>query len=561
MSLLLESTIKGALIVLFALGLMPLLRHQSAALRHWVLAAALACAALAPFARVAVPSWRWPIALAGTRDVQPPDSALGDAAANVNGNDRGSTTRDIRSVAPTEWSGYSAIRVLPALWLAGAAVGIGILLVGLVRLARLASGARPISTGIWVERAEQIGREYGLRRPVQLLQGSHPTLLVTWGVVRPRILLPARAARWQEDRVSFVLCHELAHVRRRDWIVQLAAELLRAICWVNPFVWIACNRLRQESEHACDDAVLNYRGDGTAYATHLLDIARELQRRRMWVPAPSIARPSSLERRVRAMLDIHVNRGPLSRRACAATLLALLSIAVPVAGVAIAQAFGTVAGSIVDPMNGALPDVTLVLTNVQNNSKYEVRSDRAGRYEFVGLAPGEYRLEAKLPGFAVLHGTLTVAGQNIQQDLKLQVGSLEETITVRDKYVPGAPAAHHSQPQQRPNPRPAPACGSTPSPGGTPIGGNIRPPAKLVDVRPQYPASMLSAGVEGTVVLRARIGSDGNVEEATVVSTPHPDLGSAAADAVRQWEFDPTYLNCVAIPVEMKVTVNFERER
>ena len=79
-------------------------------------------------------------------------------------------------------------------------------------------------------------------------------------------------------------------------------------------------------------------------------------------------------------------------------------------------------------------------------------------------------------------------------------------------------------------------------------------------MRPVYPAGAIQNGVEGTVALEARIGTDGSVEEARVVSTPHPDLGSAAADAVRQWLFDPTYLNCVAIPVKMTVTVTFQLE-
>ena len=95
---------------------------------------------------------------------------------------------------------------------------------------------------------------YGVRS--LLLQSDHPTLLVTWGVWQPKVILPAEARGWPEDRIRIVLAHELAHVRRGDWLVQLAAELLRAIYWFNPLLWIACRQLRRESEHACDDAVL-----------------------------------------------------------------------------------------------------------------------------------------------------------------------------------------------------------------------------------------------------------------------------------------------------------------
>jgi TonB family protein len=547
--LLVENAIKVLLIVLLALGVMPLLRTRAAALRHWILAAALISAAAAPALRPVVPSWHLPIGMtAGTVT----DAVLGQPAPEspiVR-----QTTRHDGAAAGS----FSLGALLLAAWGAGAAVGAGVLIIGLARLARLASVARRISDGVWVTCAKEICREYDVATPV-LLAGTHPSLLVTWGVRRPRVLLPASALAWSEDRVRLVLSHELAHIRRRDWLVQLAAELLRAVYWFNPFVWMACRRLRQESEQACDDAVINRGVDGSEYAVHLVNIARELQQRRTWVPAQSIARTSHLERRVRAMLDARVNRRPVSRSLCLATLLGMLVVVIPVTGVAVAQVFTSVAGSIVDPTNGALPGVTLVLTNTQTQAKHEVRSDRTGRYEFTGLVPGEYALEAKLAGFAVLRGTLTVTGQNVQQDLKLEVGRLQETIHLRaSRSRPGDITAPPNLRNPLP-PRPAPTC-STSSQDGTPIGGNIRPPHKLLDVRPVYPASALQAGVHGTVLLESRIGTDGSVEEVKIVSAPHPDLGSAAADAVRQWVFDATYLNCVAIPVSMAVTVNFELE-
>ena len=90
-----------------------------------------------------------------------------------------------------------------------------------------------------------------------LLQSDHPALLVTWGLVWPKVILPRAAREWSRDRVRIVLCHELAHIRRGDWILQIAAQLVRCVYWFNPLVWMACARLRLESEQACDDRVLN----------------------------------------------------------------------------------------------------------------------------------------------------------------------------------------------------------------------------------------------------------------------------------------------------------------
>jgi protein TonB len=93
-----------------------------------------------------------------------------------------------------------------------------------------------------------------------------------------------------------------------------------------------------------------------------------------------------------------------------------------------------------------------------------------------------------------------------------------------------------------------------------PIGGSIRPPAKIADVAPQYPALARASRVQGMVILQATIDSRGNVESATVLRSI-PLLDQAALDAVRQWKFTPTLLNGVPVPVIMTVTVNFELSR
>ena len=92
-------------------------------------------------------------------------------------------------------------------------------------------------------------------------------MLVTWGLARPKVILPATADEWSDARARVVMSHELAHIRRGDWIVQLSAELLRAFYWFNPLLWVACRRLRLESEHACDDEVMSRGVEGTDYAT------------------------------------------------------------------------------------------------------------------------------------------------------------------------------------------------------------------------------------------------------------------------------------------------------
>ena len=88
------------------------------------------------------------------------------------------------------------------------------------------------------------------------------------------------------------------------------------------------------------------------------------------------------------------------------------------------------------------------------------------------------------------------------------------------------------------------------------VGGNIRAPQKTRNVNPVYPQIAQSARVQGVVIIEATISPTGKVQDARVLRSI-PLLDQAALDAVRQWEYSPTLLNGVPVPVIMTVTVNF----
>jgi protein TonB len=104
----------------------------------------------------------------------------------------------------------------------------------------------------------------------------------------------------------------------------------------------------------------------------------------------------------------------------------------------------------------------------------------------------------------------------------------------------------------------APPPPPPPPPPAAPVrvGGNIKPPNKVKNVPPVYPPIAQSARVQGVVIIEATIGTNGKVTDARVLRSI-PLLDQAALDAVRQWEFTPTLLNGVPVPVIMTVTVNF----
>jgi beta-lactamase regulating signal transducer with metallopeptidase domain len=545
---------KMSVIVLGGLAFSYLLRHRSAALRHWVLAVALACAATVPLLQLVVPVWRLPIGAPAPFESYTESSSQSTPASSAAGpttvrSDAGRRASPSSSPAvPLNWD-----RVLTSIWLAGSVVSLLILLVGMLRLTWLAAHARRVTGGPWRDLANQIALAYDLRRPVVLLETAHPSLLVTWGLARPKVILPEASRNWSEERARVVLTHELAHIGRGDWVVQISAELLRAVYWFNPLLWIACRRLRLDSEHACDDEVMKRGVEPSDYASHLVDLARALGvRRRTWVPAPAMARPSSLERRVRAMLNDRLNRTPMTRatRAAAFAILLILTI-----GVAAAQSgFVSLTGTVVDEHGRGIPGATLVLANEPRQMKYEVKSNDAGRFEFVGLPAGEYAFAARGLGFQTFEDNIAVAGQNLQRHVALKLGRLQETINVdfnptdagsSDERAPAAVVKEVPMPARK-------ECVPSSS------GGRIVPPRKIRDVWPIYPVALRGTGTEGTVVLEGRIGVDGYVGDIHVVGDAHPELAQSAITAVRQWRFTETLLNCTPAEPLMMITTTFK---
>ena len=130
------------------------------------------------------------------------------------------------------------------------------------------------------------------------------TVPFTCGFLRPTLVVPASALAWTDDRIRVVLLHELAHVARRDCLVQAIVQAACAVYWFHPLAWVGARHLRAERERACDDLVLAAGTRSAAYAEHLLDIARAATGTpRMAVAALAMARPSELEGRLLAILD------------------------------------------------------------------------------------------------------------------------------------------------------------------------------------------------------------------------------------------------------------------
>jgi len=605
MTFVLAVVVDVTVILAVALLLTLALRRHSAALRHLVLACALLGTVLVPALELVGPEWSLPLLpWQGLADVQSSGLRLVSTPAAAPSIE--APTDAVRPAA-ANWMAF-----VIAAWMFGAVAGFAGLITGILRVRGLTKRCVRVTSGRWRDLADELGQAYGLRH-VTVLQSAEPSLLVTCGMVRPKIVLPAGAESWTDARRRVVLAHELEHIRRGDWAMHVVAEALRAAYWFHPLVWLACRRLRQESEYACDDAVLARGVEPTEYATHLLDVARHAIRQREFLAsAPAIAHPSTLERRIAAMLNQQRSRQPLTRSATGITIGITLALALPLTAATVSERTAptpvvtatdrplvavnaptpepapalaaeepaspaspearpaaaaaaqekpaSIKGTLYDQLGGVLPGVMVTLTDRSVGAAYSTTSSRTGTFVFQELQPATYELSAQLPGFMNVSNVMPIgAGANIERHITMPVGTLEETLYAVCEAGSGTPSPRPRRvinEASRAAAAPQPA-GAAPFSGG--IGGQIKAPRKTRSENPLCPNG--GPAVNTLVRLNARIGIDGYVSDVKLAdrpdSKPAPEFVESALDAVSLWQFTPTLLNGVPVEVPMTILISY----
>ncbi len=346
--------LKSALILGAAGIVTHLLRNSAAALRHLVWLTAMLGILLLPvigavLPRVAVPvgqlesvlpaqtagtseSVNWSAPREATRDAQAGRSAraalstqAGQAAQANSVDARRASARAVApSAVPDAAHGVEAIvnnlaRLPLAVWLlvvwaAGALFLIARLVGSHIAAFTLVRRAEIVHDDDWNLRLERLGEQLSIARPVRLRESDMIEVPVTVGSIRPAIVLPIESADWDEATRDSVLLHELAHIKRLDCMSQSVVEVVRALIWVNPLVWMAESRMRVERERACDDMVITSGTRASHYAQTLLELARSIRgKERSSAAVMAMARRSDLEGRLLDILDKrprlrHVNR-------------------------------------------------------------------------------------------------------------------------------------------------------------------------------------------------------------------------------------------------------------
>lgn len=308
-ALLAELALKSLLCATAALALLRLLESRSAAEKSLVAHIALVSLLVLPLGMAGLPNL--PVAAPPALAEMLPASAaaMGPPAAPAAAAEHG-----------FDWSG-----LLLAAYAAPALALLLALVAATARLRRLRARAEVLVDPLWLTALAAAQRRLGLRHGTALLASRDICSPVSWGVLRPVILVdPAAAA--DAAQAEAIIAHELAHVVRLDWLKLLAARLATSLFWFNPLVWALAARCEQLREEAADDAVLRADIAGTDYAALLVGSARNA-RRGFPLAANGVAGGAdSLAGRIAALLDPNRPRGTARLGWAAAVVVAALLI-------------------------------------------------------------------------------------------------------------------------------------------------------------------------------------------------------------------------------------------
>ena len=440
--LLLDMFIKATLLLVVAFLASALLRRSSAAVRHCIWCLTFAGLLLLPILSSLLPGWCLPILPGMFQADETPtvtriadntfsetdyvafqaseirmkeptlDESLGDfnpvslqAESSVNSERfqqaaappvphvKTNPTRETTSAVP--W-----LAMLGLLWLVGVGAFVLPLVLSPLYTRRLTRSAREINDPQPSGLLWQLCHGLGIRRSVRLLETDKSLIPMTWGVLRPVLLLPGTWRNWSKQRQQFVLLHELAHVKRYDVAFQMLGRGACALYWLHPLAWYALRRMRIERELACDDCVLMAGQRPSDYAQQLVDIART--HHLPGVPtAVAMLQSKNLEGRVRAVLDKARSRLPLSRNVgrlflvSAALLVTLLAVVQP-------EAWS-------EPQVETLSDAAEATPSTQDADEAASESEESSmdRQALLALAQRNRFQDGKVVTLEPIHGTIT----------------------------------------------------------------------------------------------------------------------------------------------------------
>lgn len=290
LDLLVELAWKSALAAGATLALLRLLEQRSAAEKSAVAVLGLFALLMLPIAILGLP--RVEVALPA-----PVAETFAPAAAPA-------ASASVAPIVPEAAAAVDWAAVISALYAVPAGLLLIVLAAGVIRIQRVRARADVLRDARWLTALAAAQGRMGMKHGTALLTSGEVNSPVSWGVIRPTIIIDA-AALAAVDRAEAIVTHELAHVARLDWLKLLAGRAAVALFWFNPLVWMLARRSHQLCEEAADDAVLRTRVDRADYADLLVCSVRHANNPLLFVANGVAPGRSSISRRVDLSL-IHI---------------------------------------------------------------------------------------------------------------------------------------------------------------------------------------------------------------------------------------------------------------
>jgi uncharacterized protein (TIGR03435 family) len=255
----------------------------------------------------------------------PQGAAVGEAATAPVTSAHGATSTSVTEFPPRPRQTDTAFAALVTLWLAGVLTLLGKLAVGCWRVRNLQLAARLEPVSRWQSLAEDLAERLQLARGFSVIDSARIATPTVIGWLRPVVMLPVAAFSGLTPRqIEAILAHELAHIRRHDFIVNLLQTIAETVLFYHPAVWWVSRRIRTEREHCCDDVAVAVCGDAALYAAALTELAS-------WsIAQPALAMAAThgpLISRVRRLLRVPEPADRTTQRTMVAVAVVLTALA------------------------------------------------------------------------------------------------------------------------------------------------------------------------------------------------------------------------------------------
>lgn len=215
--------------------------------------------------------------------------------------------------------------IIVVLYIIGIALLTARLVYNLFAIKRVKNNSQYSNNILWNNILNAQAKRLGIKRRVDLLISKNITTPMVMGMFKPVILLPiATINNLTTEQLEAILLHELAHIKRHDYLVNIIQTVLETILFYNPFVWLISKTIRIEREHSCDDIVVSSNAENKVpYANALATIAVNAQN----APQTTLAATGNkyqLLNRIKRIIEM--KKSPITKVQVTAVIVLVLSI-------------------------------------------------------------------------------------------------------------------------------------------------------------------------------------------------------------------------------------------